>query len=142
MRTRDLTRIGHLVLNNGNWNGTQILPEVQLSELLDPVWNLTLENDHERKLGCRFYSIEDYNLYTAMGSTMLVMAILPEQNIALSLTSSSIDSKPPEEFYTILDDYLLPALIDSDMSETSGIPMLTIISSTIVFIAIWRRRER
>ncbi|MCE7741460.1 MAG: serine hydrolase [Candidatus Heimdallarchaeota archaeon] len=141
LRTRDLTRIGHLLLNNGSWNGNQIIPEETIVELLEPVWNLTLENDHERKLACRFYSIEDYNLYTAMGSTMLVMAVLPEYNIALSLTSSSIDSKPPDEFYTILDDYLLPAMIDPNMSETSGIPMLTILSSTIIFLAIYRRRD-
>ncbi len=54
LSTRDMARIGHLMLNDGNWNGEQIIPEYWVEEstsLITPLEEMNPERRREGYLG-------------------------------------------------------------------------------------------
>ena len=109
LRPRDMARFGYLYLNNGNWDGTQIVPEswVQASQ----------EKHMERKYipdsyyGYQFW-VSDYDTYSAVGFGGQWITIVPQDNLVVVFNNSFVEGdglqwNTPER---LLTTYILPSL--------------------------------
>ncbi len=126
MVPRDMAKFGYLYLNNGTWDGEQIVPTewVQQSEA-----TLYSFNDYS---GYSYqwwtYPTDIANVYSAQGYAGQWIFVIPSLDMVVVFTSNV----PPYEPYphpSILFDYIIPAA----MNENSPLVML---GGTITFTTL------
>jgi len=76
---RDLSRLGILYLNDGNWQGEQIVPKGWASYVSTPA---PVQPGGTRGYGAQFWLFED-GAYAAMGNRGQFVFILPKQNLVI-----------------------------------------------------------
>jgi CubicO group peptidase (beta-lactamase class C family) len=116
MRSRDLAKIGLLMLQNGNWNGEQIIPEdwVQLSVQE----HVTLESGDSWGSGYGYlWWLNDKRIigskvrsFMALGGGGQVIAVFPELNMVIVITGIHYDSDEGKQ-YEIMERFILPAAL-------------------------------
>ena len=117
MRPRDMAKIGLLVLQNGNWEGEQIIPEdwIRLSTQehvsLDadtPSWGkgygYLWRVGNPRIVGSRVQSVY------AMGGWQQVIAIFPKLNMVVVINGGD-DVSYEGQVFQIMEDFILPAVL-------------------------------
>ena len=133
--TRDIAKLGFLYLNNGTWNGTQILPS-------DYVWNATQPIDIENPLGPYFgygwhwWMRSDLGIYFAYGRHGQKIMVVPEHDLVVVFTAYVPDDGYDPEF-ALFQDYILPLIVGSSddtilltlgILSVSGIGVIAIIA--------------
>jgi len=84
MTPRDMLRLGYLYLNNGNWNGTQIIPADYVAATPPPA------GEDYGYLFWGFSDKEGYEkAYSASGSFGQFIWILPDQDVVIVRTGSA-----------------------------------------------------
>ena len=104
-----MAKIGYLYLNNGVWDGRQIIPitwieastkkYVQVPEPLEP-WNLYM--------GYLWWLHED-GLYAAHGMKGQFIYVIPELDLVVVITSHIPDTKFSQP-QILIRDYIIPAV--------------------------------
>ena len=109
LRPRDMARFGYLYLNNGLWDGNQIIPEA---------WVEASQQKHmERKYipdsyyGYQFW-VSNYGTYSAVGYGGQWITIVPEHDLVVVFNnrfeeSDHLQWSTPER---LLNTYILPSL--------------------------------
>ena len=92
--TLDFAKIGQLVLNNGEWNGKQLISNNWINEISTPHFNI--ENiPFAKKYGYFWYFSNykangiDYEYLYAAGNGGNLLFIVPEENMTVALVSSA-----------------------------------------------------
>ncbi len=83
---RDFARFGQLILNNGNWNGKQIIPELYIKESLTPASYLKDENNNAVDYyGYQWWICNYQNsmIYYARGILGQYIISIPEKNMVI-----------------------------------------------------------
>jgi CubicO group peptidase (beta-lactamase class C family) len=131
MTTQDMTRIGYLVLNNGTWNGTQIVSEEWIKETTKPQihdfygyqWWILPEEEFGKGA-----------IYAAGAYTNKVILTLQEYGFVISVITGYGEGITADLHKKIVTDYLLPATLPYDLkSNTSD----TTSSFYVLFILPW-----
>jgi len=91
--SRDYAKIGQLILNEGNWNGKQIISKETLKTLLEPI------NEEERLYGMHFWRYEDleHPIVYARGILGQYIIVIPSLNTVVVRTG-----------HERLDKYMVP----------------------------------
>jgi CubicO group peptidase (beta-lactamase class C family) len=109
LRPRDMARFGYLYLKNGEWDGTQIVPES---------WVEASQQKHmERKYipdsfyGYQFW-VSDYDTYSAVGYGGQWITIVPQHDLVVVFNNDFVEGdglqwNTPER---LLTTYILPSL--------------------------------
>ena len=114
LKTRDMARFGLLYLNNGKWDGRQVVPKswVKTSSKkhidtgnLNPFWGTGY--------GYQFW-LNDFGGYRADGAFGQFIFILPQYNAVAVFTSNLSDTEVPGR---LMRTYVLPA-----MKSTKALP--------------------
>ena len=108
---RDFARIGQLVLNNGKWNGKQLIPEEYLKEATVPVSELIDKelNKPNLRYGYQWWYInyKNYSIKYARGILGQYIFVIPELNaVIVRLGHKRSDVKidgHPEDVYKYID---------------------------------------
>ncbi|MFX0090322.1 MAG: serine hydrolase [Candidatus Hodarchaeota archaeon] len=127
---RNLAKFGQLYLNNGSWNGTQIVPAEWVAvSSRDHVAGLPFASGSARPshpvtgYGYQWW-ISDYsNFYAAEGYQGQIIAVCPEEDLVVVFTARSSN---PNRYYTTLSR-IVGAIISS---STTSITTSTSLSST------------
>ena len=109
LRPRDMARFGYLYLNNGRWDGNQIVPEA---------WVEASQQKHmERKyISDSFYGyqfwVSDYGTYSAVGYGGQWITIIPEHDLVVVFNNRFVENdhlqwSTPER---LINTYILPSL--------------------------------
>jgi CubicO group peptidase (beta-lactamase class C family) len=106
MTARDMAKFGFLYLNKGNWNGQQVVPEK---------WVETSTTSHVKSsipdVGYGYYwwvqTLNGHPMYEAMGAYGQYIAVVPDLNLVVSLTSHGQDVD------SLLTNYIIPAVQSS-----------------------------
>ena len=109
LRPHDMARFGYLYLNNGMWDGSQIVPET---------WVETSQQKHmmrkyipDNYYGYQFW-VSDYNTYSAVGFGGQWITIVPEHDLVVVFNNrftegDDLQRTTPER---LLNTYIIPAL--------------------------------
>jgi hypothetical protein len=123
---RDMARLGYLFLNNGTWNGTQVISSdwVRRSTMsyYDTGWY---------GYGYLWWNIPDTSIYEATGHYEQKIYVIPEQDIVVVITGDVQDADYHPTDYFVLT-YVLPSLTRGSANYAS----VFILSVSIVILAI------
>jgi len=109
MKPRDMAKFGYLYLNQGQWDGRQIIPaewikastqrHIQVPEPLEP-WDLYM--------GYLWWLHED-GPYAAHGTKGQFIYVIPESDLVVVFTADITDAKYPQP-QLLIRDYIIPAV--------------------------------
>jgi hypothetical protein len=121
LKTEDMAKFAELFLQNGNWNGKQVIPESWVKEastmkiMQDPNAAQSKKDSSDWLQGycyqmwrCRF------NAYRGDGAFGQFMIVMPDQDAALAITAETPDM---QEEINLVWKYLLPALKNEKLPE-------------------------
>jgi len=104
---RAMAKFGFLYLNNGTWDGQQIVPA-------DWVINSTIPHFNLASYGYQWWLNPSAGLYHANGVYGQEIFIVPNQNLVVVFTGDFKNGNPE---YQLLFNYILPAVTD-DVDDT------------------------
>lgn len=113
MTAREVARFGQLFLDEGAWQGEQIVPGWWVAASTSP--QIDIGNNYA---GYGYYwwlnRIADYNMFSALGAGGQILHVIPELDIVLVTThgfrGNQRDYVEEAESYEFLWNYLIPAL--------------------------------
>jgi CubicO group peptidase (beta-lactamase class C family) len=107
MRPHDMAKIGYLYLNEGRWDGEQIVPAAWVAASTRKHISATLQDGY----GYQWWVRGD-GVYMALGYGGQFIVVVPEKDLVVVFTSELAE----EDFYTpqtLLDDFIIPAVQSS-----------------------------
>lgn len=116
LRTADVAAFGQLLLQDGVWDGTRLLPEGWVAEATraqvsngDPV----VGGDWWQGYGYQFWRCR-HGGYRGDGAFGQLCVVLPDQDVVVAATSAVAEMQPPlDAIWT----HLLPALHDGELPD-------------------------
>ncbi len=114
MTPGDMARFGYLYLNNGQWNGKQILPESWIEESSKK----QIQADNDTDYGYLFWlqtvhdSIKnvDYFTYRADGAGGQKIIIIPKLDMVAVITADWDSNSKDDDTQNIIFNYVIPAV--------------------------------
>ncbi len=103
MHPHDMAKIGYLYLNDGHWDGKQIVPSAWVRASASKFVSATLEDGY----GYQWW-VDDSGMFLALGYRGQFIFVIPEKEMVVVFTSSLEDS----DFYvpqTLLNEFIIPA---------------------------------
>lgn len=129
MTARDLARFGQLFLQNGQWNGSQIIPETWVNESTFP-WSKTkdknLVTDDTLKYGYLWWVIENYKstrIYYAAGAFGQRVFIIPSLKIVLVIQSNSYIPDSISDVDFVADDIIFNSRVSESIQNPNIIAL-------------------
>jgi CubicO group peptidase (beta-lactamase class C family) len=147
LNPRDMAKFGLLFLNNGSWDGQQIIPS-------DWIFNSTSTIYHQFSEEYNGYGYQWWTwpslggVYYAAGLYQQKIIVVPEHNLIVIFTADLRAGNDPEP--AILYHFIIPA-VDSKSStafqldNSALIPligMVVVFSPVFVFLVCWRREHQ
>jgi CubicO group peptidase (beta-lactamase class C family) len=130
MTPRDMARIGHLILNNGTWNGTQVISENWVKNATSPQihdfygyqwW--VLPEEKYGKGACNSAGFYDN----------LKITVLQEYDLVVVITSAYGEGIVAEWNRKLITDYIIPAIINVDgLNVSVGHPVLVLVVLSVI----------
>lgn len=113
--TADIARFGQLYLQQGEWQGQQIVPAAWVAEASSShVSNGSKpDSDWEQGYGYQFWRCR-HNAYRGDGAFGQYCVIMPEQDAVLAITSGLQDMQP---VLNLVWEHLLPAMGSASLAE-------------------------
>ena len=114
MRPHDMAKIGFLYLNEGQWDGEQIVSSKWVAASSREHISATLEDGY----GYQWW-IDDSGIYLALGYKGQFIYVVPEKSLVVVFTSTL----PDYDFYVpqiLLIDFIIPAIISDQPLPTNS----------------------
>ncbi|WP_452222788.1 serine hydrolase domain-containing protein [Lacinutrix chionoecetis] len=116
LKTEDLAKIGALYLNNGKWNGKQIVSKSWVTTSTSPLLkNVKPQWRDVTGYGYQWW-IPEYTddgrvgIYAANGYGGQYLMVAPEYNLIIVFNGWNINSEPEKSTYRVLRDRIIPTL--------------------------------
>ncbi|GAH10123.1 unnamed protein product, partial [marine sediment metagenome] len=87
---RDMAKFGFLYLNNGSWNGTQLIPSSWVADSTTSFINVGFDQGHGSGYGYKWWLYNWENAYTARGSNGQHIAVIPGTTVVTHLIDGII----------------------------------------------------
>ncbi|MEE4193571.1 MAG: serine hydrolase [Anaerolineae bacterium] len=100
---RDMAKFGYLYLNEGLWNGQQIIPAAWVSASVEPVRPVSDTVGY----GYQWWIFPEDRIYAAQGLYGQKIFVIPETNMVVVITAD-LGNESIE--FTLLNDYILAAI--------------------------------
>ncbi len=107
MTPRDMARLGYLMLNGGEWEGEQILPE----DWVDHASSAHYQTDGLYGYGYQWWTLPQGGIYTALGHYDQAIYVIPEADMVVVFTANVPDEAIHPE-HGLLLRYILGACND------------------------------
>ena len=120
---RDMAKFGYLYLNNGTWNGAQLIPTSWIVESTTPYKSVGFDQGHGSGYGYKWWTYNWLNAYTARGSYEQVIVVIPDLNMVVVATGNEY-----YQFIRLLVDFILPS---ADFVPIDPIVIISVIISVL-----------
>jgi len=126
LRPRDMAKFGYLYLNNGTWNGKQIVPAEWVAESTETQF-LPSKN---RGYGYQWWTLPRIGVYDASGLFGQRIFVVPDHDMVVVFTANIREGSNPEN--ELLQDYILPAV--KEEAATAPAVDFLVVSVLIVLV--------
>ncbi len=139
---RDLAKFGFLFLNNGSWDGVQVIPESWVNASSSGHVTTTSGTQY----GYQWWVYPEIGMYTALGYGGQHIMVVPEHDMVVVFTASIQDGSWP--FPSLVADYIIPAVEDGPVMAQSPVsplllPGTALLTVLIVIVVVgWDRLKR
>jgi CubicO group peptidase (beta-lactamase class C family) len=113
IRPRDAAKFGYLFLNNGTWDGTQIISHDYVN--MSSSTYTTLEPD--TGYGYQWWTNPALDYYYAAGLYGQYIFVVPEQDLLVVFSSNVVEGGYPHEH--LLQEYILTSILNYTPTTTS-----------------------
>ncbi len=123
VRTEDISKLGQLYLQKGNWEGKQLLSEAWVEEAtsFQTSNGSNPDSDWDQGYGYQFWQCR-HNAYRGDGAFGQYCIVLPEQDAVLAITSGSDDL---QGILNVVWEQLLPAMQEGSLPpDEEGVEQL------------------
>ncbi len=123
VRTEDISKLGQLYLQKGNWEGKQLLSEAWVEEAtsFQTSNGSNPDSDWDQGYGYQFWRCR-YNAYRGDGAFGQYCIVFPEQDAVLAITSGSDDL---QGILNVVWEQLLPAMQEASLApDEEGVEQL------------------
>jgi CubicO group peptidase (beta-lactamase class C family) len=135
---RDMAKFGYLFLNNGTWDGEQILP-ISWIEASMMVNHTTGTN---MGYGYQWWINPDWGAYSARGYLGQRFHVLPNENLVVVFTSSGSHVN----YDDLIEEYILPAVNEFNPwlahPQMVGLALVISLGIPIVIVSVYVLRRR
>lgn len=100
---RDMAKLGYLFLNQGTWDGKQIVS----SRWVQAATTRHIDTDGELGYGYQWWIYPTHNAYAALGRYGQTIFVAPDLNLIIVTTAQIEEGHDP--IFRLIDDYILPA---------------------------------
>ncbi len=118
LRPRDMAKFGYLYLNNGKWEGKQLVPEEWVKESTSVMYDFNKEEDggYVNGYGYKWWINGEtgYYMYSALGYGGQSINVIPELDLVVVLTAIPDTPVPmtDKKRIEVLKKYIIPAIKD------------------------------
>jgi len=124
LKPRDMARFGYLYINNGTWNGTQVVSSEWVNVSTPPQY----DTGGWYTYGYTWWSIPGNSFYAATGHYEQKIFVLPEQDIVVVFTGDIQDEDwHPSDYFVM--EYIIPSDLGSN-----GFPGPAFIADTSILV--------
>jgi CubicO group peptidase (beta-lactamase class C family) len=141
LRPRDMAKFGYLFLNNGTWDGEQLVSENWVNASTTTVTHL----DDYHGYGYQWWTLPSIGVYHTAGLYGQYIFVAPDHDLVVAFTSGyPLNTNP--QCIQMLDEYLLPAILEEipqiDRSDAALIGILVVlVVPAIIFAGIWIKKK-
>ncbi|MFW9870458.1 MAG: serine hydrolase domain-containing protein [Candidatus Thorarchaeota archaeon] len=128
LRPRDMARFGYLYLNQGNWNGTQVVS----SEWVNVSTQMYFDTGGWYLYGYTWWGVPEQPFYEATGHYEQKIYVLPDHDTVCVFTGDIADEDwHPTDYFVM--EYVLQAAAGADAKDTILLGLY--ISILVIFVA-------
>jgi len=133
---RAMAKLGLLYLNNGSWDGQEILPEDWTDQASSPHANIAPGMDY----GYQWWIDTPHGTYHAAGSDGQYIYVAPEYNVVVSMTARA--NEPGEDIHDVILQYILDSIDEYEPSTPGGwsdilpVAALAIVSIGVITVVV------
>ena len=114
LTTRDMAKIGYLYLNEGMWDGSQIISKEWVVESTKKQIEV-FEPEYWISDGYGYQwwalSVNGHSSYTAYGGYGQHICVIPDLNMVTAITARGLDAYT-KEYLQIINDFILPSIME------------------------------
>jgi len=100
---RDMAKLGYLYLNQGNWDGRQILPAAWVTDAT----TTHTPTDGELGYGYQWWTYPRWGAYAALGRDGQTIWVAPDDNLIVVSTAATAGHDP---IFALIDNFVMPAV--------------------------------
>jgi CubicO group peptidase (beta-lactamase class C family) len=129
-----MSKIGLLMLNNGNWNGTQVISE-----------NWMLKMGTPRPVSSGYYGylvwMSSWSYYAAgLGGQFIFL--IPEHNLVVVFTAGVYPDNPTNDYIYIIENFIIRAIVNPQSPGIPGYSLMVFLPLMIVGIAFFSKKMK
>ena len=117
MLPRDMAKLGQLMLNQGNWNGTQLIDTTWVQESITTTYTRETNPTWAHGYGYLWWlnriTINGQNItsYTASGNGGQIFCVYPDLNMIVVSTGGNYHPRDGSHPFRMMEQYILPAIV-------------------------------
>ena len=104
LKPRDIARFGQMLLDNGGWNGQQVVDSAWIAQATQP---LVTSNDYGASYGFYFWVFPGSQAFSAIGHGGQRIYIVPSENLVIVYTAWPYTSDMLFDHFTELSDLII-----------------------------------
>jgi CubicO group peptidase (beta-lactamase class C family) len=126
LRPRDMARFGYLYLNEGRWNGTQVIS----SQWVNVSTQMYYDTGSWYHYGYTWWGVPGYTFYEATGHYEQKIYVLPEQDVVVVFTGDIAD----QDWHPT--DYFVTEYVINATEENGQLDSLSIINLSLLVVIV------
>jgi len=135
---RTMAKLGLLYLNNGTWNGQEILSEDYVNQASSPLVGI----DAGRAYGYQWWIDTTLDIFSARGSEGQYIFVAPEYNLVVAMTARA--DEPGEDVSEEILQYIMQSLEEGAGSSLDILPIVAVTAGLVgitAMVVVYRRRS-
>ncbi|MFW9839250.1 MAG: serine hydrolase domain-containing protein, partial [Candidatus Thorarchaeota archaeon] len=136
---RAMAKLGLLYLNNGTWDGVEIISEDYVAQSHYPHTEAVFLETH---YGYQWWVDPEDGVFSAIGSQGQYIHVIPDYNIVISITANA--DEPGEDASDAILEYVLSAVLQEGMGPADLLPIFGIttgvLAVTVVMLLYMKRK--
>ncbi len=114
LSTHDLAKIGYLMLNNGKWEGQQVVSQAWVRKSLSPQVDFDGQSGYGYQWWIPSHHDDNTKIFAGNGYGGQFLMVAPEYQTMVVFNGWNIHARPQKSSWLVLRDRIIPAITTTD----------------------------